>query len=190
MLLEKVQQKKFAATQLAEHALIRPFFNVRDRLSVSDGLLMYRYESNPHRLVIPSTLRRNVLENLHAANQGVEAIQARARQSVYWPKIDDAIKAHCRSCESCQRHAPSQPKQPIIPTPPPEYPCQQVVADLFQIEKYIYLSFACRLTGWLEIGSMRGSARSIDIINVLREWFHRLGIPEEISLDGGPNLDS
>ena len=63
LLVEKVKQKKFAATQLAEHALIRPFFNVRERLSVSDGLLMYRYESNPHRLVIPSTLRSNILEN-------------------------------------------------------------------------------------------------------------------------------
>ena len=120
----------------------------------------------------------------------MEAIQARARQSVYWPKIDDTIKAHCQSCETCQQRAPSQPKQPLIPTPPPEYPCQHVVADLFEIEKHIYLSFACRLTGWLEIGSMKNSARSIDIIKVLREWFHRLGIPEEISLDGGPNLDS
>ena len=190
LLLRKVQQRKFAVSQAAEHQLIRPFFNVRDRLAIANGLIVYQYKSNPHRLVIPASLRRDILDNLHIANQGAESIQSRARQSVYWPGIDDMIKLHCQSCEVCQKHAPSQPKQPIIPTPPPEYPCQQVVADLYEFEGCHYLSFADRLTGWLEIATLKTSTRSIDIIQVIREWFHRLGIPEQISLDGGPNLDS
>ena len=163
---------------------------MRDRLAIVNGLIVYQYKSNPHRLVIPASLRRDILDNLHIANQGAGSIQSRARQSVYWPGIDDMIKLHCQSCEVCQKHAPSQPKQPIIPTPPPEYPCQQVVADLYEFEGCHYLSFADRLTGWLEIATLKTSTRSIDIIQVIREWFHRLGIPEQISLDGGPNLDS
>ena len=51
------------------------------------------------------------------------------------------------------------------------------------------MAFACRLTGWLEIASLKSSTKSSDVIKVLREWFHRLGIPEETSLDGEPNLD-
>ena len=95
LLLKKVQDKKFAPSQAAEDALIRPFYNVKNRLFIADGLLMYRFESNPHRLVIPRSLRRDVLNNLHIENQGAESIQARARQSAYWPGVDDMVKSHC-----------------------------------------------------------------------------------------------
>ena len=70
LLLEKVKHNTFAATQNAENQLIQPFFNVKDRLSISDDLLMYCYQSNPYRLVIPLALRRDIIENLHIANQG------------------------------------------------------------------------------------------------------------------------
>ena len=58
-------------------------------------MVCYRFESNPHRLVIPRSLRRDVLNNLHIENQGAESIQARARQSAYWPGVDDMVKSHC-----------------------------------------------------------------------------------------------
>ena len=83
------------------------------------------------RLVIPKSLRSNVIENLHAANQGVESICARARHSVYWPGIDKEIEKSCKTCDNCQKIAPSQPKEPMMYTPPPDYPFQQVVSDLF-----------------------------------------------------------
>ena len=39
------------------------------------------------RIVIPASLRREVLECLHAAHQGVSGMKARASNSVYWPGI-------------------------------------------------------------------------------------------------------
>ena len=53
-----------------------------------------------------------------------------------------------------------------------------------------YLVYACRLTGWLEIACFSGSTVSNDNIKVFRELFHCFGVPEEISLDDGPNLDA
>ena len=64
LLLKKVQYTKFASSQAAEDAMIRPFYNVRNRLFVADGLLMYKFESNP--LVIPRSLRRDVLNFLRS----------------------------------------------------------------------------------------------------------------------------
>ncbi len=75
-------------------------------------------------------------------------------------------------------------------TGPPEYPFEKVVADLFTKNLAWYLAFACRLTGWLEIAFFPRSTKSTEIITILRELFHRFGIPEEISLDGAPNLKS
>ena len=75
-------------------------------------------------------------------------------------------------------------------TKPPEYPFQQTVADLFSKDSTSYLAYACRLTAWLEVAHFPSSVKSRDVIKILREFFQRFGIPEEISLDGGPNLDS
>ena len=40
-----------------------------------------------NRLVIPALLRKEVLECLHAAHQGVAGMKARAATCVYWPGI-------------------------------------------------------------------------------------------------------
>ena len=49
----------------------RAFWNVRDKLSVDNGLVAYGC-----RLVIPSTLRKMVLTELHASHQGA-SVQSR-----------------------------------------------------------------------------------------------------------------
>ena len=63
-----------------EHAAIRPYWNVRDSLSVIEGVAVLN-----DRLVVPSSLRANILRNLHSAHQGVSKMSARALQTVYWP---------------------------------------------------------------------------------------------------------
>ena len=82
------------------------------------------------------------------------------------------------------------PKDELIVSPPPEYPFQQAVTDLFQIDAYHYIVFADRYTGWIEVEHFSKDPPSYDVIKVFRGWFHRFGIPSELSLDGGSNLDS
>ena len=119
-------------------------------------------------------MRNDVMNTLHSAHQGLEGILRRARQSVYWPGLTNTIKQIGKSFKSCIDNAPSLPKEPLITTSPTAYPFQMVVAD----GGHQYLAYADRLTGWL------------DIIDTFRELFHRYGVPEEISLDGGPNITS
>ena len=72
----------------------------------------------------------------------------------------------------------------------PEYPFQNVVADLFEINGHDYLAYVDRLTGFAELAHYTSSTASSHIINTIREFYHRWGVAEEISLDGGPNLRS
>ena len=83
MLLEKVNTGTFATTQICENPEIREFFNVRDRLSVIDGLLIYTFEDKQPRIVIPTKLRPSILDHLHKANQGSTSMFGRARAAVY-----------------------------------------------------------------------------------------------------------
>ncbi|XP_050709658.1 uncharacterized protein K02A2.6-like [Eriocheir sinensis] len=103
----------------------------------------------------------------------------------------DGDLQHIRdSCASCNAHAPSQAAEPFILTPPPEYPFQHTVADLVQLEGQVYLAYADRCTGWLEINHLPNGATSSKIMAVLRQYFARWGAPESISTDGGTNLTS
>ena len=53
---------------------------------------------------------------------------------MYWPGIEGDLQHHRATCNSCNVNAPSQPPEPLILTPPPDYPFQQTVADLFQVK--------------------------------------------------------
>ncbi|QQP51098.1 Transposon Tf2-6 polyprotein, partial [Caligus rogercresseyi] len=66
---------------------LRDYWGIRDKLSIVDGLIMY----GSNRIVIPTSLRRQVLDELHAAHQGRERMLQLARQSVHWPRIHEDL---------------------------------------------------------------------------------------------------
>ncbi|XP_045130529.1 uncharacterized protein K02A2.6-like [Portunus trituberculatus] len=163
----------------AEPAALRPYFRMRRHLSCQGSIVLYTSDERFPRLVIPAALRRTVLANLHVGHQGRDSMLRKARQSVYWPGIDAEVEQKRRQCQVCEMHTPSQPAEPLLPTPPPQFPFQQAVADLFQLQGNVYIAYADRLT-----------ATSSRLITLFRRWFTRFGIPEELSCDGGTNLTS
>ncbi|XP_064122512.1 uncharacterized protein LOC135226734 [Macrobrachium nipponense] len=78
----------------------------------------------------------------------------------------------------------------FIITPPPEYPFQMTVADMFQHDGHMYMAYADRLTGWLELAHFPHCTSSSHIKTQLRRYFARWGAPEQISTDSGTNLAS
>ena len=104
--------------------------------------------------------------------------------------MDRELQTHIKSCMQCRENAPSHPSEPMIATDVPKYPFQKVASDLFQIEGIYYLVYVDRLTGFPELAYFPTSTTSKAIIDSFREFFHRWGVPEEIELDGAPNLFS
>ena len=189
-LVSKIRNKTFSDTFTLEDPRVKEFFNVRERLSIVDDVVMYAYEGNELRTVIPKKLRHQMIENIHAAHQGATSILCRAREIMYWPGMDRDIKKHCERCADCQAAAPSNRKESLIPTDIPEYPFQHAASDLFEIDGHHYLVYVDHLTAFAELAYYPSAPSSAKIITTFREFFHRWGVVEEISLDGGPNLDS
>ena len=65
---------------------LHPYWNFREDLSVEEGLVTKGF-----RLLIPSTLHRKVLEQIHEGHQGMEKCMLKARESMFWPGISDDI---------------------------------------------------------------------------------------------------
>ena len=73
------------------------YWNFWDELSVEDGLVTKSF-----RLLIPYTLQRKMLEQIHEGYQGMEKYMLIARESVFWSGISDDIWKAVENCGTCQ----------------------------------------------------------------------------------------
>lgn len=164
-----------------QEPLLKHFWPERATLTVKDGLLL-----KDTRLVIPATMRNDVLARLHEGHQGIVKCKARARQSVWWPGLGQQINKMVLKCRTClqERHNHSEP---LMPSDCPERPWEKLGADLFELEGKTYLLVADYLSRYVEI-ALLSHTRSTDVITHLKSMFARHGIPEVMMSDNGPRF--
>ena len=173
----------FPQSRDALPASIQPFWKFRHDLYIIDGVVLMR-----RRIIIPSSLRSEVLESLHSAHQGVTAMNERAKLEVYWPDITNDIQRVRDSCQDCNRIAPSQARLPSFEPSVPTTPFEGIVCDYFQFKGWNYLIAADRLSSWTEVYRItQGSSTSGSkgLCTILRKLMATFGVPVEISSDGG-----
>ena len=90
------------------------------------------------RLIIPSALQKQVLEQIHTGHQGIGKCCDRARRSVWWPELSAELEDVVSKCHSCSMNQ-AQKTEPMIPNPFPELLWQKVGMDLFEWKKLVYL---------------------------------------------------
>jgi len=113
---------------------LRPYFDVREELVLEDGLIL-----KGERIVIPFSERQNVMKNLHQGHLGRELTLKRAREYVYWPRMNEQIKEMIALCGVCNQHRREQRKEPIHPFDVPSRPWEIVSTDLFVLDRKYYL---------------------------------------------------
>ena len=122
--------------------LIIPQWQLRHSLYELDGVILYK-----DRIVIPPSIRSNVLLTLHSAHQGVATMSNQARLIIFWPGItNDIIQTRAR-CKDCNNSAPSQAPLPTTPATPPSTPFEKIFADYFDCAGSHYLVIGDRLSG-------------------------------------------
>ena len=164
--------------------IIKPFHSMRDSLYTVQGVPF-----KDHKMLIPKSLRPQIIEALHEGHQGINSILANARQRLFWPSMDSQLRLRKRQCHRCNEIAPSLPREPLSEPPSPEFPFEQVVMDFFFLQGFDYLIYADRYTGWVEIRHMTSKTAKA-VCTALRNWFVSYGVPIEIGSDGGPPFDS
>ena len=161
----------------------RRFWNVREHLSIDDGLIVHGC-----RLLIPTSMRQQVLSDLHDSHQGSVHTKQRARLTVYWPGMDNDIDNVIVSCQLCQDHLPSHPKEPMIQKPKPLRPFQEIAADYCSYGGRQFLILVDCFTDWPEIIPMTQSTTTHRLITTLRQMFCRTAVPDVLWSDGGPQF--
>ena len=162
---------------------LRPYHQFRDFLTTFDGVVLYH-----DRVVIPTSLRDQVLESLHSAHQGVSQMCSRAETSFFWPGMTPAITEMRARCQQCNRKAPSQLSSALTPRMDPAYPFQCKVADYFHHQGHNYLVVVDRYSKWPIVDEASHGAAGL--IAALRRIFVTYGISDELTSDGGPEFTS
>ena len=158
---------------------IKAYHRFSQHLYEVDGVVMMN-----NRIVVPKSLREQILQSLHAAHQGIGAMCQRASDSVFWPNISVDITRIRNECHHCHRMAKSNAMEAPEDIIPPEFPFQKVCCDYFTFLGQSYLVLVDRYSNWPIVFKQPGKADQL--IKRLRDIFETFGVPEELTSDGGP----
>ena len=109
---------------------LSPFYEKRSELIVDNGLVFARV-----RLVVPTSMRKEMLTQIHRTHIGIEGCLWRAREVLYWPLMNAEIKGLVLKRPTCQAHQPAQCREELKPYPIPFLPGETVSINLFKLRK-------------------------------------------------------
>jgi transposase InsO family protein len=163
--------------------LIRPYWEHQSHLSLIDDLLLY-----DDRIVVPRSLRLELLECVHQGHMGITKCRARARSSIWWPGLSKSVEEMVSSCHTCAKARPEH-KEPLMPSSFPSRPWERVAMDLFELKGTMYIIIVDYYSRWAEFRKLDGQT-STQTIEVLKEVYSVHGIPDIVVSDNGPQFAS
>ena len=166
------------------HMSVKQFWPIKEELSVI-GDIVFKGE----RIIIPRSVRKTILANLHQAHLGIEKTKLRARETVFWPGINNDIEQVVQSCNICLESRNMHAKEPMLTSVIPEYPFEIVGTDLFFWNGQEYIIVVDYYSRFWEIERLRKTDSSV-IIQKLKAIFSRYGIPKVVRSDNGPQYSS
>ncbi len=131
-----------------------------------------------------------------AGHLGIKKTTNRVIQRYFWPGVFKDVTQYCRTYEVCQRAQTRKPvRAPLIPMPLVKIPFQRIAMDLIgplprskRGNRFILTicDYATRYPEAIPLSSTKAPR----IARELMLLFTRVGVPEEVLTDQGPNFMS
>ena len=159
---------------------VRVFWSFRDELAVEDGVIF-----KGKQVLIPESLRADILVQLHQSHQGIEKTHLFSREEVYWPNINKDIEHMTRTCTLCQELANCNRKEPLMPHDTPTAPWKKLGTDLFEVDGEHFV-LICDYFSKYPIVTPLHATTSENVTEEIRKAVSLFGRPDEIVSDNGP----
>ena len=162
------------------------FKHVKDEITLIGCLLL-----RGQRIIIPKSLRKQILDLAHEGHQGIVKCKSRLRGKVWWPGIDKEVEHYVKNCKACLLMSSENRPEPLNPTPLPDRPWQHIAVDICGPlpsgeSLLVAVDYYSR---WFEI-AMLYSTSTAKVVNCLDNWFTSHGLPELIVTDNGVQFTS
>ena len=116
---------------------IQPYWTFREELTIEDGLIL-----KGTRIVIPNKQWQAILKQLHEGHLGLNKCKLRAKETVYWPGLNNELENLVLNCELCLKYSTAKRKlEPSLTLGQeiPLYPWTKLATDIFHFEGVSYL---------------------------------------------------
>ncbi|XP_014668899.1 PREDICTED: uncharacterized protein K02A2.6-like [Priapulus caudatus] len=161
---------------------LRTFWTFRDELGVSHGVLF-----KGKQVVIPPTLQKDILGQLHIGHMGIERTRRLARETVFWPGINNDIEHITKDCPGCQQLQTIQQKKPLQPHDVATAPWTKLGTDLFTLNRQDYLLITDYHSKYPVLYKLKDTS-SAAVAGVMGGVCSLFGPPAEIVSDNGPQF--
>ena len=176
------------------------------RLLLVNGILWRRYDDLEtkqewRQLVVPQSLREEVMEELHAGVMGGHLGESKTLQQLkrrfYWPGHSLDVKIWCQTCSICASRKTATPKNCApLQTIKAGSPMQVIAVDIMgplpessNKNSYI-LVVGDYFTRWMEAYAIYDQEAATVAQKLVDNIFCRFGIPEQLHSDQGKQFES
>ena len=160
------------------------YYDIRDEFSVQDSLVF----KGPL-LVIPGSLRKEMMELVHETHIGIEGCLRHARNIMFWPRMGAQLKDYISKCDICMSLSCGQSKEPIQQHIFEGTPWSMIGADLCDFQERTLLVIIDYHSNFIEVENIN-RPNSKSICKALKVLFARYGVPDTLVKDNGPQFSS
>ena len=163
---------------------VAPYANRKDKLTLLHGEVLLWGT----RVIVPKKLQGRVLQTIHEGHIGIVKMKGLARPYVWWPNLDKDIERTERECDGCQEIVRNPISAPLHRWEFPSQPWQRLHVDFSgPLQGKMILVCVDAHTKWPEIVVMNDMTAE-GAVEALRSIFARMGLPEQIVSDNGPQF--
>lgn len=165
--------------------ILMPFYIKRNEISVDRSCLFWG-----HRIIIPDTIRQQVLHELHKSHFGSTRMIEIAKSYFWWPKLNEDIINITKQCTICLSHRNTPSKTPLRTWPVPPSPWYRIHADfLGPLYGKMFLVVVDSYSKWPEVFQMANIGSGLTI-KKFKELFLTFGFPIHLVTDNGTSFTS
>ena len=163
--------------------VLQPYWTLREELTVEDGLIL-----KGTRIVIPARKHEGILKVIHGGHLGLNKSNLCAKDTVYWPGLNDQLEKLVLNCELCLKCSYSKGKQKpslSLVQEEPFYPWTKLATDIFHFEGASFLllvDYTSRFPILCKLTSMTGQHTATQCKLI----FSKYGWPETLISNNGP----
>ena len=166
-------------------SVLQSYWIFREELmiEIEDGIIL-----KGTRIVIPAKKCEAVLKHIHEVHLGLKKWKLHAKETVYWPGLNDQLEKLIVNCELCLKYSQSKCKQKpnmSLGQEIPLHPWSQLPTDIFHFEGASYLlivDYTSRFPVVCTLPSMTGQ----HVATQCKLSFSEYGWPETLISDNGP----
>jgi hypothetical protein len=159
---------------------VRPYWAIHHDLYEVEGLIFVG-----HKLLVPETLRGEMLDKIHQTHMGMEKCKARAREILYWPGMTHDIEEIVKNCPTCAKFRRANPREPLHPHDVPSRPWSKLGADIFTLDGDDYLLVVDYYSKYPEVVTLPDKTGKT-VVQKLKAIFARHGVPDTFMSDNMP----